>query len=401
MPSLPLNSGFDLVVQHKRLSFLCLNCGTKQWRRVVVLSVSFWTSLKLLTHYLHSMIIDALSNVGIAGSLLNWFVNYLSSRSQFVAIHGFSSPLRHVTSGVPQGSILGPLLFIVAFDGIFHLSLSSDSNMTGYADDVTYSKPLFSDNDIETAYADLDLICQWIGSHDLRLNLKKVKAMVISRKKLPPQPLLQICGEQIEFVSSFKLLGVIVTNNLSWTPHIMFSISKAKRLIGFLFRVFKEADEPFLSKLYKAIVLPHLEYCSCVWDPPFTKYITALERVQSFAARVVTNTWPLESAPLVESLQWPSLSQRRYFQKLCLCRRILCGFSIIPPSFFPLSTRPLSSHKNSFPLYHSFVRTHHHKSSFKHSVVSIWNKVPNDIINPLISTSSFKRSLWQYLTNTV
>ena len=131
----------------------------------------------------------------------------------------------------------------------------------------------------------------------------------------------------------------------------MFSISKAKRLIGFLFRVFKEADEPFLSKLYKAIVLPHLEYCSCVWDPPFTKYITALERVQSFAARVVTNTWPLESAPLVESLQWPSLSQRRYFQKLCLCRRILCGFSIIPPSFFPLSTRPLSSHKNSFPLY--------------------------------------------------
>ena len=206
----------------------------------------------------HSMIIDALSNVGIAGSLLNWFVDYLSSRSQFVAIHGFSSPLRHVTSGVPQGSILGPLLFIVAFDGIFHLSLSSDSNMTGYADDVTYSKPLFSDNDIETAYADLDLICQWIGSHDFRLNLKKVKSMVISRKKLPPQPLLQICGEQIEFVSSFKLLGVIVTDNLSWTPHIMFSISKAKRLIGFLFRVFKEADEPFLSKLYKAIVLPHL-----------------------------------------------------------------------------------------------------------------------------------------------
>ena len=173
----------------------------------------------------------------------------------------------------------------------------------------------------------------------------------------------------------------------------MFSISKAKRLIGFLFRVFKEADEPFLSKLYKAIVLPHLEYFSCVWDPPFTKYITALERVQSFAARVVTNTWPLESAPLVESLQWPSLSQRRYFQKLCLCRRILCGFSIIPPSFFPLSTRPLSSHKNSFPLYYSFVRTQHHKSSFKHSVVSIWNKVPNDLINPLISTNTFKRSL--------
>ena len=79
--------------------------------------------------------------------------------------------------------------------------------------------------------------------------------MVISRKKLPPQPSLQICGEQIEFVSSFKLLGIIVTNNLSWTPHIMFSISKAKRLIGFLFRVFKEADKLNCTRLLFCLIL--------------------------------------------------------------------------------------------------------------------------------------------------
>ena len=85
--------------------------------------------------------------------------------------------------------------------------------MTGYADDVTYSKPLFSDNDIETAYADLDLICQWISSHDLRLNLKKVKAMVISRKKLPPQPLLQICGEKLS-------LSVASNSSASLSPTI-------------------------------------------------------------------------------------------------------------------------------------------------------------------------------------
>ena len=227
--------------------------------------------------------------------------------------------------------------------------------------------------------------------------------MVISRKKHPSQPSLQICGEQIiEFVGSFKLLGVIVTSNLSWAPHILFAISKAKRLIGFLFRLLiKEADKPFLylncTRLLFCLTLNTVRAFGILLS---LKNITALEHVQSFAARVVTNTWALESAPLVESLQWSSLSQRRYFQKLCLCRRILCGFSIIPLSFFPLSTRPLSSHKNSFPLYHSFVRTHHHKSSFKHSVVSIWNKVPNDLINPLISTSSFKRSLWQYVTKT-
>ena len=109
----------------------------------------------------------------------------------------------------------------------------------------------------------------------------------------------------------------------------MLTISKAKRVIGFLFRVFKEADEPFLSKLYKAIVLPHLEYCSCVWDPPFTKYITALECVQSFAARVVTNTCPLSLFLWSSRFSGPRSVNAATFKNSAY----VAEFSVVFPSF--------------------------------------------------------------------
>ena len=88
----------------------------------------------------HHGIMDALTEAGVSDPLLGWFRDYLTSRSQFVVLEGSASPPCAVTSGVPQGTILGPLHFILAFDGIFHLPLSSESNMSGFADDVTYSR---------------------------------------------------------------------------------------------------------------------------------------------------------------------------------------------------------------------------------------------------------------------
>ena len=96
----------------------------------------------------HHNIIMALSSLGVVNQPLAWFKDYLSDRSQFVVVQGSSSPLSSVTSGVPQGSILGPLLFIVAFDGIFHLPLSNNSSLIGYADDLTYSRILSCDEDL-------------------------------------------------------------------------------------------------------------------------------------------------------------------------------------------------------------------------------------------------------------
>ena len=120
-----------------------------------------------------------------------------------------------------------------------------------------------------------------------------------------------------------------------------------------------------------------------------------LERVQSCATRVVTNSWSQDAHILKSQLKWPSLRSHRLFQKICLCRRILRGASITPLSFYKQHLRPSSSNKNSTTLYHQYMRTLH---SFKYSVVEEWNKVP-DSITLLSSDLSFQCCLKKLLLN--
>ena len=340
----------------------------------------------------HDKVIDALSSAGVSGSLLDWFGCYLSGRQQFVAIHGAASTLAPVTSGVPQGSILGPLLFLLAFNGIFELTTSPNSSLVGYADDCTYTKAVYSDGDLPSINADLAHITAWLSDQCLRLNLTKVKWMSISRKTSPPRPEITVQGSSIQQVSSFKLLGVMVDPDLSWRSHISSVCTRAKKLTGFIYRTFKLAGSPCLSHLYKSVVLPVLDYSSSIWDPPQKCHITALERTQNFAARVVSNIWSGDSSTIKARLGWPALAKRRLFQKICLCRRVLSDSSLVPPSIFHRHPRPGAHHKNSLALFRPYVRTSHHRNFFTIDVVDKWNRIPEEVASAL-SPLSFKLRL--------
>ena len=220
--------------------------------------------------------------------------------------------------------------------------------------------------------------------------------MVISQKRHPPTPSIVISGHQVEQVSSFKLLGVTISNDLSWRQHILCLVSKTKRLLGSLYRVFGNCNRSCLSTLYKSVILPHLDYCSSVWDPYHKVHIQALECVQTFTARLVTRNWSGNGESLRSLLSWPKLATRRQFQKICLCRRIVTGGSLIPTCFFEPHPRPTSSQCNSLPLHRPYVRTLH-KNSFKLSVVDVWNGVSEDIVSTLLSTTCFKTKLRKLL----
>ena len=123
--------------------------------------------------------------------------------------------------------------------------------------------------------------------------------------------------------------------DLSWRSHISSVCARAKKLTGFIYRTFKLAGSPCLSHLYKSVVLPVLDYSSrSIWDPPQKCHITALERTQNFAARVVSNIWSGDSSTIKARLGWPALAKRRLFQKICLCKRVLSDSSLVPPSIF-------------------------------------------------------------------
>ena len=121
----------------------------------------------------HQGVIDVLAGSGVCGSLLVWFCDHLTERSQRVVLQGSFSHSIAVPSGVPQGSILGPLLFILTFNGILKLALSSGSGLIGYADDVTYYKCLTSAEDAPAVNSDMGVICDWVDENKFKLNYVK------------------------------------------------------------------------------------------------------------------------------------------------------------------------------------------------------------------------------------
>ena len=162
----------------------------------------------------HDRVIAVLSITGVSGKLLDWFRSYLSNCHQFIAIQGVSSSPAAVTSGVPQGSILGPLLFTLVFGGV--LNLSTNTNMTGFADDLTYTKAIYIWDERAGVKMGQALITNWLGSKLHRLKLDKVKSMLISRKRNQHALNISLNGHCIKQVNCFKLLGVTISKDLSW-----------------------------------------------------------------------------------------------------------------------------------------------------------------------------------------
>ena len=199
---------------------------------------------------------------------------------------------------------------------------------------------------------------------DLRLNIKKTKLLVISRKQKLPAPTLSIKGEVVEQVPSFKYLGITISQNLSWSLHIGNTCCKARGLLGYLYRCFTLADRAYLSQLYRSLVLPVLSYCSSVWDPLESTHINKLERVQGFAARLATSRWSERSEPIRKELGVAITSRPEEGTEALSLQADLSGGSLIPATCFQHHQLVHLRHANSKPLCRKAVRTNYCKQSF-------------------------------------
>ena len=166
-----------------------------------------------------------------------------------MALNGVLSEEILVTSGVPQGSILGPLLFLLSVNSAFDVSISRNSVLEMYADDILLYMITTCLEDVICFQSDINLLVDWIESKDLRLNMKKTKFMLISRKREQQDINLTINGSPIQQVSSFTYLGVTLSQDLSWGLHIDKVCLKAKSLLGYLYRGFRLAS-PTCIKLW-------------------------------------------------------------------------------------------------------------------------------------------------------
>ena len=309
-------------------------------------------------------------------------------------IYNHSSQVTKVSSGVPQGSILGPLLFSIYIDQLCNIPLSATSKIQLYADDILLHKPIGRDStsDVANLQSDINSVAAWVKLSGLRLNTQKTKFVLISRLRHPPPIKLSVDGTTFSRVPSVTYLGVSISSDLSWASHIETVCCKAKRQIGLLHRHFHAGSPSCKSQLYKSLVLPILDYCSSLWDPNYAVHVNKPESVQKLAARFVSGRWNDNYDSLLNCLNWSELSTRRKKQKLSLRNRIVKGYSILPPSFFTPHPFPHLRHNHSLPLYHPPCRSTAHLSSFSVSVVPLWNHLPIDIVCAP-SLYSFKKRL--------
>ena len=234
----------------------------------------------------HNNLLMKLWNIGITGNLWNWFDCYLKNRTQCVSVENHLSNTLPVLSGVPQGSILGPLLFLVFIND---LPTVITSQLFEFADNTKCFRQITSTADINHLQEDLNSLSNWSINNLLSFNLSKFIFMSFHRKFTSKYV---INGHTINESSSCKDLGIIFTNTLTWREHYEMISAKAYKSLGLLRRVFKTSHSPQVRKsLYISLVRAKLLYCSPLWKPYLLKDIELLERIQRRATKFILSDY--------------------------------------------------------------------------------------------------------------
>ena len=328
----------------------------------------------------HQSLMEKLVRLNLNPFILQWLCSYLMNRQQKVVVGGEESETIPVISGVPQGSVLGPLLFLIYIDGVTRIPLSEGSKLVLYADDMLLYRRITSPVDFNIPQSDVDVVNNWVNENRLCFNTTKCKYMLITRKKRPMHPpAILINGMPIDMVDSYKYLGLLISSDLSWSHHIDSICGKARKILGLLYRRFSHDAEPYaLLQLYLSLVRPHLEYRSQVWDPHLQKDINQLEGVQKFGLRICARQWDLSYDELLSNFGVPTLNDRRLYLKLTTMFKIIHDLLVFPPVFVHRSTR---ANVNSNTFIQPFAHTNSFLYSFVPHSISLWNSLPNSVTN--------------------
>ncbi|KAL8603552.1 hypothetical protein ACOMHN_052781 [Nucella lapillus] len=252
----------------------------------------------------HSLLLHKIYSLGITGNIHTWIKGFLSDRQQSVVVEGATSSPVPVESGVPQGSVLGPSLFVLYINDM-PTGLSSTARL--FADDTLCHKTISSITDQQALQNDLNCLAEWEQQWLMSFHPDKCQTLQVSRKRNPLPSKYTLRDHSLEKVSKAKYLGVTITSDLSWSPHISNISNHANKTLGLLRRNLKIGSKRIKQKAYTSLVRPTLEYTSSVWDPYTDKDIKMLEKIQRRVARWVTHRHRKTSSvqDMLETLHWP------------------------------------------------------------------------------------------------
>ena len=358
---------------------LCLAIDLQKEVRIVFLDIS-----KAFDRVWHAGLLYKLERNGISGSLLNWFRNYLSNRQQRVVINGQSSEWGTVNAGVPQGSVLGPLLFLIFINDIVDIVRS---NIKLFADDTSLFLSVENPNlTANTINSDLLSIDSWSDDWMVTFNAQKTDAMLMSRKRdLVHHPPLVFQDHQLEHMDQHKHLGLVFRNDLRWNDHINAILAKATKQLNILKTLQFRLDRKTLEIIYTSFIRPLMEYGNVVWDGCTQSDALKLESVQLAAARVISGAMRTTfDAKLYEETGLTTLAKRREVSKLILMYKITNNMvpeylSSIISNEQNLNRRYITRQAPDLPQFRT--RTELFVNSFFPSTIKLWNQLPLDVRN--------------------
>lgn len=276
----------------------------------------------------HQIMIAKLNRLGICGSLLAWLQSYLLDRTMSVKIGDTTSSAFRVTSGVPQGSHIGPFLFLLYLNDVNSLLKCFKLS---YADDFKLFYEVVCHQDAVFLQNDLDIFTYWCTLNRMSLNPSKCSAISFGRKRSLICFDYSIAGETLNRVTSIKDLGVILDSNLNFNDHISYITAKASKSLGFIFRAAKRfTDVHCLKTLYCSLARSTLEYAVVVWAPYHNNSVQRIEWIQHKFIRFALRHLPWNdpfNLPRYEDrcslIDLPLLENRRNISKACFIADVL------------------------------------------------------------------------------
>ena len=227
----------------------------------------------------YKRLLGKMESYGINNLVLNWCKSFLMGRKQAVSVNGSLSQPAPVASGIPQGSVLGPLLFVIYINDL--PDSVRNSFLLMFADDTKLFKHITGEADVLDLQADVTELEKWSDTWLLRFHPDKCKVLTLGQFEniffAYPYKLNNVI---LEHVDEEKDLGVTIDSELSFEAHMDDKINKANGILGLIRRTFTYLDKDILLTLYKALVRPHLEYANTLWKPRTKKYIKSIENVQ-------------------------------------------------------------------------------------------------------------------------
>ena len=348
----------------------------------------------------HEILFAKLECYGIRGLANDWFKSYLSNRQQYVSIDDTESDKLSITCGVPQGSVLGPLLFLIYINDIANVSdilylvlFADDSNAFLSGSDVNYL--------VSTMNIELRKVIEWLNTNKLSLNIDKSHFMLFNRRKKVTLDPICINGTALQRVYDTKFLGIIIDSQLTWKHHLTYIKGKIARGIGILNKARKVLTTQTLITLYYSFIYPYLTYGIEVWGGTCQRYLSGIIKLQKRIIRMISNVGRYESTvPLFKDLQLLNVTKLYCFRLLLFMYKN--EHNELPDAFEGMFIRNFSIHSYVTRQMNYFriprVRLEVSKQTTIYKAIEVYNKSCS-LFDYTLRLGKFKQLVKMYLVN--